>query len=86
MHVFCCSRFYWLVEGSVPRIETALLDGSERRVLVNDSVIWPTDIAIDYANDRLYWTDTKRKTIETINLQGRDRHIVKQFAPCKYCI
>jgi hypothetical protein len=80
----CCSRLYWLVEGSVPRIETALLDGSERRVLVNDSILWPTDIAVDFANDRIYWTDTKLKTIESVNVLGRDRQVVIRFSLCKY--
>lgn len=41
--------------------------------------MWPNGLTVDYANDRIYWADTKKHVIETVDLQGRDRHIVHEF-------
>ncbi|CAG2122768.1 unnamed protein product, partial [Medioppia subpectinata] len=57
----------------------ARLDGTMRRTLVERSLVWPTGLAIDYAADRIYWTDPKAATIETIDINGKNRHIVKTF-------
>lgn len=55
------------------------MNGSYRRDLVGGAMVWPTGLAIDYPARRLYWTDTKTKTIETVRLDGSDRNIVKKF-------
>ena len=52
------------------KIESALLDGSERSVLINQDIEWPAGLAIDHPNRRLYWTDTKKRTIETVTIDG----------------
>lgn len=62
-----------------PRIEVAWMNGSYRRTLVEGSMVWPAGLAIDYPARRLYWTDTKTQTIETVRLDGTDRNIVKKF-------
>jgi sugar lactone lactonase YvrE len=48
-------------------------------VVVKDNIIWPNGITIDYPNSRIYWVDTKKQTIETVDMQGGDRHVVRQF-------
>lgn len=63
----------------MPKIESANLDGSGRKVLVNEDIIWPNGIAIDYPNSRIYWVDTKKQTVETSDMEGQDRHVVRQF-------
>ncbi|XP_060065626.1 low-density lipoprotein receptor-related protein 1-like [Ylistrum balloti] len=72
-------KLFWADRGFPPKIETSNLDGSGRKDLVKDDIIWPNGLAIDHANHRLYWTDTKKHTIETIGLHGEDRQVVKQF-------
>ena len=50
-----------------------------RKILVERSLVWPTGLAIDYGADRIYWTDPKAATIETTDINGKNRHIVKTF-------
>jgi Low-density lipoprotein receptor repeat class B len=72
---------FWSDWGAKPRIETARMDGSERRTLVDKMVQWPTGLAIDYPARRLYWTDPKALTVSSVDLEGKDRHLVKKFTP-----
>lgn len=60
-------------------ILAASLDGSNKRALVQGGVEWPTGLAIDYPNQRLYWADHRKGTIETCSFDGTDRHIVRKF-------
>ncbi|KAJ9584467.1 hypothetical protein L9F63_021192, partial [Diploptera punctata] len=70
---------FWSDWGVNGRIESASMDGTARRVLVHTMVQWPTGLAIDYPARRLYWTDPKAHTIESVNLKGWDRQVVKRF-------
>ncbi|XP_071150392.1 prolow-density lipoprotein receptor-related protein 1-like [Mytilus edulis] len=72
-------KLFWTDRGFPPKIESSNLDGSGRKVVINEEIIWPNGLAIDYPNGRLYWADTKKRTIETVDLQGNDRHVVIQF-------
>lgn len=63
----------------MPRIEVAALDGSGRRLFITKNLIYPTGLAIDLPNQRLYWADPKTASIETVSLTGFDRKIVKTF-------
>lgn len=69
----------WSDWGRKPKIERSRLDGSDRKVLVERNLQWPTGLAIDYGARRLYWTDPKASTIESIDLEGKHRHMVKSF-------
>ncbi|CAM5999847.1 unnamed protein product, partial [Sphagnum balticum] len=69
----------WTDWGRKAKIEIARLDGSERKILVERNLQWPTGLAIDYASRRIFWTDPKASTIESINIDGKSRHIVKSF-------
>ncbi|XP_062600838.1 low-density lipoprotein receptor-related protein 1-like [Saccostrea cucullata] len=72
-------KIYWTDRGYPPKIESANLDGSGRNVLVKDNMIWPNGITVDYPNNRIYWVDSKKQTIETADVEGKDRHVVRQF-------
>ena len=78
-------KVYWTDWGVVPKIERINFDGngSSRETLVNKSIWWPTGLAIDHFNNRLYWSDTKLKHFESINLDGTGREVVKKFSNCK---
>jgi hypothetical protein len=71
---------FWADWGPVPRIETAHMDGNKRKVLIGSSILYPTGLAVDYATKRLYWSDPKTLTVETVKFDGSDRHVVKRFA------
>ena len=60
-------------------IETAALDGSDRRRLVSSRLRWPSGVTIDHAAGRLYWSDPKLATVESVRLDGGDRALVRQF-------
>lgn len=76
-------KLYWTDRGYPPKIESSNLDGSNRKEIVKDDIIWPNGVAVDYPNGRLYWTDTKKRTIETVDLYGKDRYTVVKFG--KFC-
>ena len=55
----------------------AWLDGSHQETIVKEEIAWPAGLAIDYPNRRLYWTDTKRRTIESVSISGEQLNRVK---------
>lgn len=69
----------WTDWGRKAKIERARLDGSERKILVESNLQWPTGLAMDFAARRIYWTDPKASTIETIDIEGKHRNIVRIF-------
>jgi len=70
---------YWTVLGRKPRIETCSMDGYNRRTFISESVRSPAGITIDYAARRLYWSDTKPYTIESVLLDGKGRKVIHKF-------
>lgn len=74
---------YWTDCGTDAKIERAQLDGSERIIIVNKNIIWPTGIAIDYPAKRIYWADPKASRVESVNTDGRHRHLIKAFNTSK---
>ncbi|XP_035218425.1 low-density lipoprotein receptor-related protein 1-like isoform X2 [Stegodyphus dumicola] len=71
---------FWTDSGVYAKIERAQLDGSERQIIVEKNIIWPTGIAVDHPAKRVYWADPKASRIESVNLDGRHRHIIKAFS------
>ncbi|TSL89901.1 Low-density lipoprotein receptor-related protein 1B [Bagarius yarrelli] len=67
----------WTETGRFPKISRSRLDGSQRTVLVNSELIWPSGIALDYQENKLYWCDARTQRIERIDLDsGRKRETV----------
>jgi low density lipoprotein receptor-related protein 5/6 len=66
---------YLGVWGSVPHIERAGLDGSQRITLVN-GVGRVNGLVVDFADRRLYWADVDGKHIESCDLDGKQRQVV----------
>ena len=67
--------------GANPAILTVRLDGSDLRPLVERKVVWPVSVAVDQPAGRLYWTDLKTRTVESVRLDGRDRVSVAKLLP-----
>ena len=65
--------------GTRPGIFSLKTDGSNFTSLVNTSISWPNGLALDFPGKRLYWVDAKYKIVETINLDGTGRVVVKKL-------
>uniref|UniRef100_A0A8C2AJR3 Low density lipoprotein receptor-related protein 1Ba n=1 Tax=Cyprinus carpio TaxID=7962 RepID=A0A8C2AJR3_CYPCA len=63
---------YWTVIGDHSHIEEAAMDGSLRRILLERNLRRPTGIAIDYYNQRLYWSDSELSQIGSVRFDGSD--------------
>ena len=56
---------FWTDAGNNPKIETAWMDGTRRRVIVSTNIGSPEAIMVDYAmGHTIYWVDSKLETIE----------------------
>lgn len=66
---------YWTEWGSHSSISMAGMDGKNKSAIIADNLEWPNSLSIDYANNRLYWIDSKLKLIETARLDGTDRRV-----------
>ncbi|KAI4889838.1 hypothetical protein NFI96_000007 [Prochilodus magdalenae] len=64
---------YWTDWGEEPRIERAGMDGSSRRVIVEEEIYWPNGLTIDLQEQKLYWADAKLSFIHRANLDGTAR-------------
>ncbi|XP_051537274.1 low-density lipoprotein receptor-related protein 2-like [Myxocyprinus asiaticus] len=68
---------FWSETGDDAQIECAGMDGSDRRVLVSQSLRWPVSLTVDSIHNRIYWTDEKLKCIGSANLDGGDIKILQ---------
>ena len=66
---------YWTDWGTTAKIERASMDGQNRMVLHNTLLQWPNGITIDYAAQRLYWTDAFLDKIEYSGVDGTGRQV-----------
>lgn len=63
---------FWTEVGNGAKIERAGMDGSQRKVVVNSSLKWPGDIAVDTISERIYWSEETLKAIGSATLDGDD--------------
>lgn len=75
---------FWSDWGKQAKIEVAQMDGTKRKALVTERLIWPNGLAIDRPTERLYWNDGKLNTIESSDLNGNDRKVIIMDAPHPY--
>ena len=59
--------------GHAARIERSLLDGSDRKVIVNSDLGFPTGLAIDFEGRKLFWADALHDRVETSDFDGKKR-------------
>lgn len=67
----------WVMQPSAQqaKIETARMDGSERKTLVHTEIQWPNSLCLDLKGGRLYWTEAYFDRIESTDLSGGDRRV-----------
>lgn len=72
------SYLYWTDWSEVsPRIMKTSMDGANSTVLANGTwVTWPNALAIDYANQVLYWGDARKDVIGRMNTDGSGIEII----------
>lgn len=68
---------FWTDYGVVGKIETASMNGDERRTLHFSEISQPNGITIDYTSERIYWTDAGLDRIEYSNYDGSNRNILE---------
>jgi len=72
-------KIYW-ADAKLDKIEVMNLDGSNRRVVLNDHL--PHIYGFTVLGNRLYWTDWQRKAIESANKRtGKDRKNIIRNLP-----
>jgi len=80
-HVCVCvltsvRRMFWCNTGDWSGVETARLDGSDRRLLAIDKVYSPRVLAVDLPVKRLYVMDTRMNSIQFCTYDGLQCHQV----------
>jgi len=65
--------------GKNPKIEQAAMDGTARRIIVNDNLGAPNGLTMDHSSNRLYWIDAKLDRIEEFDLNYRNRKVILSF-------
>lgn len=64
---------FWTQWGTQVNIQRALLDGSNRKVIVSTDLSYPNGLSIDYDRKKLFWADMMNNRIEMADLNGNYR-------------
>lgn len=67
---------FWSDWGDIPKIEMSDLTGGNRRILVSENIVHPRGITVDYDANAIYWVDSSKDTVETVEFNGNNRRIV----------
>ncbi|XP_014393375.1 PREDICTED: low-density lipoprotein receptor-related protein 1B isoform X1 [Myotis brandtii] len=72
---------YWVNRGQkgMRTIDTAGMDGSDRKVLAVVNMEDPVGLTLDHVTGRLYWISAYKESIETVNVDGSGRHTFPQI-------
>uniref|UniRef100_A0A3P9Q9D5 EGF-like domain-containing protein n=1 Tax=Poecilia reticulata TaxID=8081 RepID=A0A3P9Q9D5_POERE len=65
---------YWSDWGDNPHIGRIGMDGTDRKIIIEDKITWPNGLTLDFVNDRIYWADAREDYIEFASLDGTSRH------------
>ena len=52
------------------------MDGSDYSVIIDSGVYWPTGVALDRENHRIYWVDAWLDKLESSTYSGLDRRLL----------
>lgn len=64
---------FWTNDGSIKTIQVSSMDGSDVRTIVDTNIATVTGLAIDRMQERVYWIDYVKKSIETCSYDGLNR-------------
>lgn len=60
------------------RIEKASLDGQDRVVIVHKGLSRVLTLTVDLDNNKLYWADHGRQTLEGCDYDGANRRVIRR--------
>ncbi|CAD5125848.1 DgyrCDS14047 [Dimorphilus gyrociliatus] len=75
---------YWINWYGRPNIEKTAMDGSTRKVLVEDDNFMPRSLAI--WSRKLYWTEMNSNSIKSIGVDGNGKKSILQTAETPYAL
>lgn len=61
------------------RIEKASLDGRNRVVIVHNGLSRVFSLTVDKTNNRLFWADHVRQTLESCSYDGTNRRVIRRM-------
>lgn len=64
---------FWADWAPTPRIDRALMNGADRKTIINSDIGFPTGLAIDFEARKLYWADALQDRIEMSDFDGKKR-------------
>jgi integrin beta 2 len=64
-------------------LERTALDGSNRTTLVQQKIVYPYGVTVDYPTQHVYWVDTYLDFVERIDYDGSNRRTVKKGFPVR---
>ncbi len=67
---------FWTDWGDPAKIESASMDGTNRRVIHSTGLAWPNGITLDYTEQRIYWVDALLDRIEYSSYNGSNRIVL----------
>ncbi|XP_047488646.1 low-density lipoprotein receptor-related protein 1-like [Penaeus chinensis] len=59
-----------------PKLERALMDGTERQPIVINKIVYPFGVTVDYPNQHVYWVDGYLSHVERVDYNGENRRII----------
>lgn len=65
--------------GQYSRIEKASLDGQDRVVIVYKGLLRVISLTVDTDNNKLYWADLYRQTLEGCDYDGSNRRVIRRM-------
>ena len=60
------------------------MSGAARMAIVSTRLQWPNGVAIDFAAQKLYWTDAGLDKLERSDLDGSNRQVCGACHGCVY--
>lgn len=79
-------KLFWTDTGAQPVVESASLEGRERAVIARTNLVSPTGLTLDFTEDRVFWCDQGKGTIETAALDGSDRRVLSENQVGEVCV
>lgn len=65
--------------GQSSRVEKASLDGQNSEVIIYRGLSRVVSLTVDTENNRLYWADYDRQTLEVCDYDGLNRRVIRRM-------
>jgi hypothetical protein len=64
---------FWSDTGKTPKIERSSLSGEQRTRIVKTGLLRPISMTVDYQDQRIFWVDASRDSVESSDYNGNGR-------------